>query len=154
MRCQQCQAELLPGARYCHGCALEVHPLCPACNTTNPPESKFCFSCGTDLGTEFPATDQDPPQPSTVICPRCNQRNEPSSTYCYACGLPLERNSYPSSRAASYVPAFVLGKPGGFWIRLLAYLIDAVILVAVFALVWPLISGEPISDVTEPNYLV
>jgi uncharacterized RDD family membrane protein YckC len=43
-------------------------------------------------------------------------------------------------------PAFALGSPGGFWVRFLAYLIDSVLLTALFILVWPIISGESITD--------
>ncbi len=150
MQCQQCQSELLPGARYCHSCSWEVHPPCPSCRTANPPGSKFCFSCGTDLESESltgeTATGQGPGLPSTLACPRCHQRNEPAATYCYSCGLPLDNASNSSTRDSRSIAAFAMGQPGGFWIRFLAYLIDAVLLIAVFAVVWPLLSGESLFE--------
>ena len=37
-----------------------------------------------------------------------------------------------------------MGRPGGLWIRLLAYTIDSILLAIVFLIAWPLISGESI----------
>ncbi|MDA0733177.1 MAG: RDD family protein [Chloroflexi bacterium] len=39
-----------------------------------------------------------------------------------------------------------MGRPGGFWIRLLAYFIDAVLLTVLFVVVWPIVSGESLTD--------
>ena len=150
MQCQQCQSELLPGARYCHSCAWEVQPQCPSCRTANPPGSKFCFNCGTDLEPESLTSEIDTGQasspPATLVCPRCHQRNDPAATYCYSCGLPLDSAPNASIRSSRNIAAFAMGQPGGFWIRFLAYLIDALILIAVFAIVWPLVSGESLSE--------
>ena len=81
---------------------------------------------------------------SALGCPRCQKRNEISSTYCYSCGLTLD-NSTPQQTFANIVPAYALGRPGGLWIRLLAYVIDSILLAIVFSIAWPLISGESIT---------
>jgi len=147
VRCQQCQIELLPEAHFCHGCGSQVQPLCQSCQTVNPPGSSFCFSCGNSLqpgsSTFSKAPDQANVGQSALACPRCQERNEISSTYCYSCGLPLD-NATPQQSFANMLPAFALGRPGGFWIRLLAYVIDSILLVIVFSIAWPLISGESI----------
>lgn len=39
-----------------------------------------------------------------------------------------------------------MGRPGGFWVRFLAYFIDAIILTVLFVVLWPIISGESISE--------
>jgi uncharacterized RDD family membrane protein YckC len=59
--------------------------------------------------------------------------------------LPLDRAGQLSN-SVDTVPAYAMGPPGGFWIRLLAYLIDGVLLTALFILAWPIISGESIAD--------
>ena len=151
MRCQRCQAESLPGAGYCHSCGQQLQPQCIACNTLNPPGSNFCFSCGSRLSPEEMSSSAEystrvsTAAPSAPVCPRCHQRNEPHSLYCYACGLPLDGDASPAARA-SHIAAFGMGRPAGFWIRLLAYIIDGVLLTLAFALVWPLVSGEAITD--------
>ena len=165
VRCQQCHIELLPGAQFCHGCGSQVQPLCQSCQTVNPPGSSFCFSCGNSLqpgsSTLSTAAEQASVGQSALACPRCQERNEISSTYCYSCGLPLN-NATPQNAAttrdtdiwpniieanvnvANMLPAFALGRPGGFWIRLLAYVIDSILLAIVFSIAWPLLSGESI----------
>jgi len=60
-------------------------------------------------------------------CRSCQTLNPPGSNFCFSCGNRL-------------------GLPGGFWVRLLAYLIDAVLMTALFLLVWPIVSGESIAD--------
>lgn len=152
MRCQRCQVESLPGARYCHSCGQELQPQCAACNTLNPPGSNFCFSCGSRLvseeassGAQAPAVDTVA-TPSVPMCPRCYERNEPGSLYCFACGLPLDAGATSVNAVTSGIAAFSLGRPAGFWIRAVAYIIDGILLTVTFSLVWPLISGQAITD--------
>ena len=82
--------------------------------------------------------DIPPPSPSgpSVSCPRCHQVSEPDSLFCFSCGLPLdEADPTPAHRASAYS-----GQPAGFWLRLGAWAIDAVILLTVqFSIiaVWP-----------------
>lgn len=51
-QCDNCEAQLLSKARFCHVCGTKVvqHPLpCPSCGSENPAEAKFCHSCGHPL---------------------------------------------------------------------------------------------------------
>jgi uncharacterized RDD family membrane protein YckC len=57
-----------------------------------------------------------------VICPRCGSDNETGSRFCYRCGISLD--SAPVQAAAPARPDL---EPGGFWVRLLAWLIDLLI---------------------------
>lgn len=131
-----------------------MEPQCRSCGTINPPGSNFCFSCGNRIQSNETETAADvgptAPEatatPGGLVCPRCYERNEPGSTYCFACGMPLEASDAPSVGTVRHVPAFALGRPGGFWVRALAYIIDGVLLTVAFAIVWPLISGESITD--------
>jgi uncharacterized RDD family membrane protein YckC len=56
----------------------------------------------------------------------------------------MDANS--SSRALSKIPAFAMGQPGGFWVRFLASIIDELILLVAFAILWRIISGESLID--------
>ena len=148
MNCQQCSSDLLAGAKYCHSCGTQVLPQCRACGTLNPAGSSFCSSCGTSLevDTESSARTVDTgvsSNPASTVCPRCYENNSAGSIYCYACGLPLEGRGSP---AFNRIPAFASGRPAGFWVRFLASIIDGVLLTVVFAVFWPLISGESALD--------
>jgi uncharacterized RDD family membrane protein YckC/ribosomal protein L40E len=152
MRCQQCQAESSPGARYCHSCGQQLQPRCATCDTLNPAGSNFCFSCGSRLAAEERSSSTETAAefattaPNAPVCLRCYERNEPGSAYCYACGLPLDDGVSPVNARAGHIAAFALGRPAGFWIRVLAYIMDGILLTVAFALVWPIISGEAITD--------
>jgi uncharacterized RDD family membrane protein YckC len=152
MRCQQCQAEAPRGASYCHSCGQQLQPRCATCDTLNPAGSNFCFSCGNRLAhEETPFSTQSAAEaataaPSAPVCPRCYESNEPDSAYCFACGLPLDDEAVPANTHFGQIPAFSVGRPAGFWIRVLAYIIDGILLTALFALVWPILSGEAITD--------
>jgi len=152
MRCQQCQVESLPGAKYCNSCGQELQPRCASCNTLNPPGSNFCFSCGSRLPAGATSSGAGVSErvstaaPSASVCPRCYQPNEPGSAYCFACGLPLEDGATVVNARVKRIAAFATGRPAGFWIRVLPYFIDEILLAVAFALVWPLITGETITD--------
>ena len=42
MTCPRCQAENLPGTRFCGQCAEPLASVCPSCRASNPPANKFC----------------------------------------------------------------------------------------------------------------
>jgi class 3 adenylate cyclase len=54
MRCAQCQAELLPGKRFCHACGAPVGLACPRCGGPIKPQFGFCPDCGATLTAEAP----------------------------------------------------------------------------------------------------
>jgi uncharacterized RDD family membrane protein YckC len=156
MTCQHCNRPSPPDARFCHLCGRAMEPQCRTCGTENPLGSNYCYSCGNRLAGEDGAASNAPvasPAATGLACPRCNERNEPGSSYCFACGMPLDDHPVAAAApaAAGQIPAYALGQPAGFWVRFLAYFMDAVILTVVFAVVWTTISGEPVTNFLEPN---
>ncbi len=73
-----------------------------------------------------PAPPPAPPIAARKICPGCRTVNDASSQYCYRCGLKLGE---PVSGEQAMV------NPGGFWIRLGAFLIDQIILNVVTSII-------------------
>ena len=73
---------------------------------------------------------------SAVTCPRCHRIVEPGSLFCFSCGLPLDDvQSDLVSRTSDSA-----GRRAGFWVRLGAWAIDAIILLAVqmgMVAIWP-----------------
>ena len=78
-----------------------------------------------------------------IFCSKCGAQNSATAQFCQNCGLTLSSNLVPTQTAAparAYAPAppvaYVAAPAtpyGGFWIRLLAHLIDHIILGAVAA---------------------
>ena len=99
-------------------------PGCPRCNAQNLPDSLYCSACGAVLSGEQPmdSTLTVGPATSHGVCPRCQALNRPGSLYCFSCALPLELDRPSLDRGATDA------RPAGFWIRLLAYFIDGIIL--------------------------
>ena len=157
MNCQQCGAEAAPGANFCMSCGVRLQLRCHACQTPYSPGSRFCGHCGVAFaGVGGEATPAADPGTDTIPCPRCHRTNAPGAAYCFACGLPFEGVQpgipyAPSSGASGYGPAaFALGRPGGFWLRFLAYVVDGLIVTFAFILIWTTLLGQPFSDITEP----
>ena len=109
---------------------------CPNCGAANLAENRYCHACGTRLGEP-----SSPAAPLLLSCPRCQASNEVGTTFCYSCGYPLEE-----SRAAQSGMARAEGVPAGFWIRLLAWLIDSVLLVSFQLLLLTLLPGTSIES--------
>ena len=122
MNCPNCGAPGEAGANYCVRCGSSLPTVCPNCGGANPPDSRFCRICGMGLISATPAA---PPLPAAAPCPRCQASNTEDADFCYACGLPFDE---PGRRpAAQEITGAV---PSGFWIRLLAWLIDSIALLA------------------------
>ena len=145
MECPQCKQGNVDGAAFCNNCGCQLRLRCATCNMVNPQGSKFCSQCGADLdvqavmGSENPVV--EPVQaPTTLACPRCHSVNEPGSLFCYNCGLPLDEDSHKYVDDAP--GAFAVGRPAGFWIRLAATLIDAVLVTLVTAFLAAIIFGD------------
>jgi uncharacterized RDD family membrane protein YckC len=83
---------------------------CPICANVNPAVSIYCFKCGLKL-PEYVIPDKK-------ICTGCQTPNAASAQYCYKCGLQL-----PEKAGSVSVMRY-----GGFWVRLLASLIDSMLL--------------------------
>jgi uncharacterized RDD family membrane protein YckC len=71
-------------------------------------------------------------------CPGCGTVNEASSAYCYRCGLKLP--------AEIRSEAEVMGNPAGFWIRLLAFILDQVLLSVVGITISLLVTDITLTD--------
>ncbi len=95
---------------------------CPSCGTTIPASNRFCTNCGHsfDPQSSTPTVDTGIPPYAKKVCIGCRTINEPTSAYCYKCGLKLPDQVYSQAE--------VIGSPGGFWIRFVAYVIDEVLL--------------------------
>ena len=137
MQCVRCGLETAAEAMFCSNCGSQLQLRCESCDTLNPIDNNFCYSCGTRLGSEQGLGTR--PVALAVECPRCHAANEPSSVYCFSCGLPLE-GAPAASRSSS------IGEPAGFWIRFGAYVIDAIILITIEAILAALLQVDFFSD--------
>ncbi len=59
MKCQHCQFDNPPAAKFCGQCGAKQGALCPDCGAAIPPGFRFCGECGVSLG--LPAA--TPPEP-------------------------------------------------------------------------------------------
>ena len=100
---------------------------CPACQTPYNPGNRFCGRCGADLSAAAEPAAAEPPAPETPAVP----------FHPYAAS-PDAGPSYP----------FAGARPGGFWIRVPAYIIDAVIISLPLVLLWMLF-GLPVPTTTD-----
>jgi uncharacterized RDD family membrane protein YckC len=163
IECPRCAYANDEGTRFCNNCGLQIDGLCPSCGTRNAAGPHFCGNCGHDFvaapadirSQELAPTQaaERPPEqaPPTVACPRCHSLNEPRAVYCYNCGLPLGGEKGFARPHESGLPAFAMGAPAGFWVRLLALVIDVVILTGAAAVFLPVLFGESIGDETQSD---
>ena len=108
---------------------------CLDCGTQNLASNHFCIRCGQTLSPQsstISATEVISPDAKN-ICEGCRTINEPISTYCYRCGLKLPDQLHTRNE--------VIGTPGGFWIRLLAYIIDNMLLTIAGLLLTVILTG-------------
>jgi uncharacterized RDD family membrane protein YckC len=78
-----------------------------------------------------------------IFCSKCGAQNSTTAQFCQSCGFTLSSGLVPNEAAAparaysAAPPVAYVAAPaspyGGFWIRLLAYLIDHIILSAIAA---------------------
>ena len=146
--CQSCGVLNGLGARFCNGCGHRIDGVCPSCGHQNNPSARFCNSCGQSLSEEARQAAPGPPAPSASACPRCLRKNEPGSQFCYHCGLPLEGEAARAAPPA--IGAFEQGEPGGFWLRVVAFIIDSVVS-SVLGLAINLLFGGDIDNYWNPN---
>lgn len=65
MKCQNCNSELMEGAKFCTTCgtpaaAPPAGGVCQKCNAPLLPDAKFCTTCGTAVEAAAPAAPQTP----------------------------------------------------------------------------------------------
>ena len=125
MRCPSCGHENVSDALYCNQCgrplvAVVHEPPAPSHATSTPSSSPPPFVT-TDVAR---AAGLEPAAPGVApnfkkACARCGSVNDAASQFCYHCGWILA--NAPVKDASTGIPA-------GFWIRVLAAIIDGVIL--------------------------
>lgn len=69
MKCQNCNSELMEGAKFCTTCGTPVAaapsgPVCPKCNAPLLPDAKFCTTCGALAGSAASGTPSAPDAPA------------------------------------------------------------------------------------------
>lgn len=153
MICQNCGREAATEAKFCVECGSPLVLRCPACQTAYDLGSRFCSLCGRSLPesvnsapenkqeqtevtepvrethrTELPSQFEEPAPAASQFypCPRCHQKNSSDAEYCFACGMPIE-NPYDSSHSSATSIGMASEEPAGFFVRLIAYLIDNVL---------------------------
>ena len=136
INCPNCGGQSEASANYCVQCGNRMPAACPNCGAANRAESLYCHACGTRLGSAAPA-----PPPLPVTCPRCQASNGAGTAFCYSCGYPLDEPGAAQFPHPGPRPAPTVGVPAGFWIRLLAWFIDSLLLVAVQLLLLTLLPG-------------
>ena len=75
--------------------------------------------------------------PANIFCNKCGTANAPGAQFCSNCGAPFATAAYPAAPAqasvgtyasAGYGPAVARSTQyGGFWIRFVAFVIDAIV---------------------------
>ena len=132
MVCPDCGRDNSEQASYCIDCGRALKLICGVCEAKNSSDAKYCSACGTALGGESASVSGPGAQVGRSLCPRCGSLNEAESRYCADCGLPLDeslaRASAPYSSRRRSMPAWELGRPAGFWIRVVAVIIDNLLL--------------------------
>lgn len=70
MRCSNCEAETIAGAKFCPNCGSPLPPACPVCGASVGQGARFCAQCGAPLpaqtlqpGLPFPTAAPQPPAP-------------------------------------------------------------------------------------------
>ena len=114
MNCTRCGAPLIDGTAYCGACGAPVagdatQRDCQRCGAPNASDATYCLRCGARLAEQ---------QPGPQI-PNPDDRHPPR--------LPARPDAGP---ARPVLPAAVAaaGQPAGFWIRVLAYVLDVFVL--------------------------
>ena len=62
-----------------------------------------------------------------MFCPNCGKENDDAAKYCQACGLAFQAAS-PASTIAASTATVTTGTYASFWVRLVAFVIDACII--------------------------
>lgn len=117
MVCPNCGKTVSADSHFCLRCGCRLPADCTNCCEVNPSDSLYCRLCGRSLALAVSVV----PPLEGLACPRCNAGIERNARFCCACGLSLdELGPWPTSHETA--PA------AGFWIRLLAWFIDSVLL--------------------------
>ncbi len=111
---------------------------CPRCSHQNTADSKYCANCNLHING---------------ICPRCATHNAHSTHFCSSCGLDL---APPTSQVLAKGPGFPIdiklptgANPGGIIRRGVAYILDAIIIVAAAVLIPLFLTESPYYEVNN-----
>jgi uncharacterized RDD family membrane protein YckC len=107
---------------------------CSYCGQLNDADAVFCARCGARQKPISDASGQGEPVSPTPAPALSAAPIEPASGYAPAV-TPGESSGYPAPPAYDYTPAPVFHGYGGFWIRVLAAIIDSA---AIGVVVYPL----------------
>ena len=162
MNCPACGTPAEADASFCVGCGARLEVACPDCGAPNAAGSQYCSICGRGL---VAATAAVPPRAADITCPRCQAANTQGVTFCYSCGLPFEsdrspapapqpapapgRSPVPDSATPHPPMAPATAAPAGFWIRLVAALIDIVVVIAIRLILLAVLPGTSIAEYPE-----
>ena len=94
---------------------------CRSCGANNRGTNKYCIECGVALTDNTEHTSGNSKKTNVYkLCSGCRTANQPEFSYCYRCGLQLSQQLFPDVEVG--------GNPAGFWIRLIAFLVDYILL--------------------------
>jgi uncharacterized RDD family membrane protein YckC/ribosomal protein L40E len=115
----QKQPEIILSSPTTGGISPAPSKICSNCGMVSPSSAVYCFKCGIKLS--------DVALLNKKICAGCHTPNAPAARYCYKCGLPLpEKLSSGNENQIQYA---------GFWMRLVAFLINGIILYILVSIV-------------------
>lgn len=134
IQCPSCKHENLTSARFCESCGTQLqrfsaagtgaeagasdlrgHSHAPGAADPGPSASEDPWATGPAYNRQLREDEE---------CPRCSSYTGPNETVCANCGLPLGQSA--NADGIPYDVALA-GNPAGFWIRLVALIIDGVI---------------------------
>ncbi len=149
--CSNCGARNPIGSEFCGSCGSRLITESPV-GSAHTESAQIFGRLSSPPTYAGPETRDPPPSPprQSATCPRCNSVNEPGALYCFSCGLPLDDTSTPSpySTTSADLPQDTstrlaydgsatpsTSEPAGFWIRLVAYMIDFVALFVILIII-------------------
>jgi uncharacterized RDD family membrane protein YckC len=103
--------------------------FCPKCGKEADSSGKFCNQCGSELSTPKQNTSE-----KMVFCNRCGKETDARGTFCQWCGNDLRIPAQPVYSSPPVGSSYPLPPPpppspyAGFWVRLMAWFIDTIIL--------------------------
>ena len=155
--CRQCGASVSVEAAFCNTCGNRLQERCLSCQASNPLGSAYCRECGVSLSGSSSderrrevssgplgwkrAEHRERPAPISTECPRCHSVNEVGALFCFSCGLPL---TDAQSQGAQFTQGVLFAsglKPVGFWARLFAWIVDALVIGVISAIIQAIVSG-------------
>jgi RNA polymerase subunit RPABC4/transcription elongation factor Spt4 len=93
MKCNNCNAEVTEGMKFCPECGNSIEQpqpqKCPQCSIDVAEGTKFCPNCGSPIGI-----------PKPKVCSKCGTEIEEGEKFCSNCGTPTGSTSIPQSQVS------------------------------------------------------